>query len=126
MKKTSIMLLFIVVMTISILPMSAFAHHVGDKTIPGQDYQVENDWLNTRAHMSSPWYDADTDLTFNNERTLHLATFNELSEAEDMRNDNSTLHETGEQFDHIDLWPAFTGRYPVVYVNSQQSFKKSN
>lgn len=126
MKKMTPLSLLIVMMMLAIIPMSAFAHHVGDKTIPGQDYQAENDWLNTRAHMSSPWYEEDTDLTFNNERTVHLATLNELSEEEDMRNDNSTLHETGEQFDHSESWPTFTGRYPVVYDNSQQPCKKSN
>lgn len=104
-----------VMMMVAVMPRTALAHHVGDKTIPGQDFQVADGWLDPRAHKNAPWNSEITGQTFNNQRKLTLSTYNELSEDLDMRNDNSSLHERGEQFDHSDLWPAFTGRYPVTY-----------
>lgn len=104
----------------------AAAHHVGDKEIPGQDYQMLDEWLTERAHMNAPWdyvpVDVDgnpiegseTTTTTNNERCEHLAD----SDVFDPINDNSSLHDTGEQFLHVALpegeaWPAVTGRYAL-------------
>lgn len=102
----------------------AVAHHVGDKDIPGQDYQMEDDWLTDRAHMNAPWdyipvdvngdpivdeetgEPAETGTTTNNVREEHLA---DCEEFDPKPNENSGSHDVGEQFVH-EAWQAVTGR----------------
>lgn len=100
------------------LAVPATAHHVGDKNIPGQDYQMVDDWLTYRAHMNAPWdytpvdldgeaiEDAVTAITTNNTRQEHLV---DCVDFDPKPNENSESHDVGEQFVH-EAWPAVTGR----------------
>lgn len=106
------------VVLLTVLGGPALAHHVGDKSIPGQDHQMEDDWLTDRAHLNAPWDYIPVDLdgnpiegeatgtTTDNTRQEHLA---DSADFAPQPNENSTLHEVGEQFVH-EAWPAVTGR----------------
>lgn len=103
---------------LTVLAVPALAHHVGDKSIPGQDHQMVDDWLTDRAHLNAPWEytpvdldgeaieDAVTATTTNNTRQEHLVDCEDFLP---QPNENSESHEVGEQFVH-EAWPAVTGR----------------
>jgi hypothetical protein len=105
-------------LALTALAVPAVAHHVGDKSIPGQDYQMVDDWLTDRAHMNAPWEYTPVDLdgeaidgavtaiTTNNTRREHLV---DCADFDPKPNENSVLHAVGEQFVH-EAWPAVTGR----------------
>lgn len=105
-------------LALTALAVPAVAHHVGDKSIPGQDYQMVDDWLTDRAHMNAPWEYTPVDLdgeaiegavtatTTNNTRQEHLVDCEDFLP---QPNENSESHEVGEQFVH-EAWPAVTGR----------------
>ena len=100
----------------------AFGHHVGDKTIPGQNY-METDWdldgtvWLDRAHDNAPWEntsdvieDAIAIRDSQNTRELHLADYFEEPGGIGP-NDNKDQHpEPGDGFVHDDLWPTTNGR----------------